>query len=159
MKHLILIGFMGSGKSSLASNLSRELLLPVFSTDLAISEQLQMSISDIFSHFGEEFFRAQESRIFAAIKQLEAVHIIDCGGGFGYYQEVNALGKVIFLDLEFEEILQRMNEDERSKRPLFGNEAKAKELFLQRREVYLAKADIRLKSLKDLKEQINALLP
>ena len=159
MKHCLLIGFMGSGKSSLALNLSKEFSLPIFSTDLAISRQLQMPISDIFSHFGEEFFRAQESRIFAIIKQLEAVHIIDCGGGFGYYQEVNALGKVIFLDLEFEEILQRMNKNERSKRPLFSDEAKAKELFLQRREVYLAKADIRLESLKDLKEQISALLP
>lgn len=145
MNHLVIIGFMGSGKSVFSSMLSRSFDLPVFSTDETILMQMQMPISKIFEVFGEDFFRKEEAKTFEKILQLNNPHIIDCGGGFGAYQEVEQLGRVIFLDLEFEGILERMSEQERVKRPLFASLSKARELFIQRREIYLRRAQIVLK--------------
>lgn len=152
MKHLVLIGFMGSGKSSLALKISQLYSIPVFSTDSAIIEEMGMSISDIFKDYGEKFFRLKENKIFAKIRNLSSLHIIDCGGGFGAYQNVTSLGKVIFLDLEFEEIMQRMSLRERFKRPLFDNLQSAYQLFLQRRKLYAQRAEIRFRSIEDLKD-------
>lgn len=145
MKHLVVIGFMGSGKSTFSSSLSCSLGLNVYSTDAMIAQQMQMPITKIFEVFGEDFFRTQETNLFKKIFQLTHRHIIDCGGGFGAYQEVDQLGKVIFLDLEFDEIVERMSHQEREKRPLFASLFKAKELFIQRRAIYLKKAQIILK--------------
>lgn len=145
MRHLVIIGFMGSGKSTLSSILASSLDLPIFSTDERIAQQMQMPIPKIFEIFGEDFFRLQEARIFKKMLWLDETHIVDCGGGFGAYQEVNQLGKVIFLDLEFGEILERMSKEEREKRPLFTSLSKAKELFVQRRAIYQKKAQIVLK--------------
>lgn len=145
MKHLVIIGFMGSGKTTFASTLAHHFSIPLISTDQMIEEQVEMPISKIFKTFGEEFFRLQESEVFKTILQLKDSHIIDCGGGFGINQEVQELGRVIFLDLEFDEIVQRMNEGERKKRPLFASLFKARELFIQRRAIYEMKSNLILK--------------
>lgn len=159
MKHLVIIGFMGSGKSAFSSVLAHRFSMPLISTDQIIEEQVRMPISEIFKTFGEEFFRLQESQVFRKVSQLRDPHIIDCGGGFGINQEVQELGRVIFLDLEFDEIVQRMNEEERKKRPLFSSFSKAKELFIQRRQIYEKKSTIILKRIdKNSLLQIQELL-
>lgn len=149
MRHLVIIGFMGSGKSTLSSRLSCSFGLPIYSTDEMITQHMQMPIAEIFKIFGEDVFRTQETEIFKRILQIDHPHIIDCGGGFGAYQKVEELGRVIFLDLEFDEILERMSEQERKKRPLFASLSKARELFIQRRAIYLKKAQLILNPLEE----------
>lgn len=149
MRHLVIIGFMGSGKSTLSSMLSCSFGLPIYSTDEMITQHMQMPIAEIFKIFGEDFFRTQETEIFKRILQIDHPHIIDCGGGFGAYQKVEELGRVIFLDLKFDEILERMSEQERKKRPLFASLSKARELFIQRRAIYLKKAQLILNPLEE----------
>lgn len=137
MKHLVLIGFMGSGKSTFSSILSQAFRLPVFSTDAEIIQDLQMPISQIFEVLGEDFFRKEEARVFEKILQLKHLHIIDCGGGFGFYQDVGRLGEVVFLDLSLDEIVQRLGQEEREKRPLFSSKQEVQRIFAERREGYL----------------------
>lgn len=149
--HLVLIGFMGSGKSTLAQRLASLFSLPIFSTDCRIENLMQMKIVDIFHQYGEEFFRAKEKEIFFEIANLSVPHIIDCGGGFGAYQDVEILGEVVFLDLPFDVISQRVIQDAVC-RPLFDD--RAKELYDLRAKTYSAKANVILRSDWEIEEWI-----
>lgn len=154
MTHIVLIGFMGSGKSTLASTLSLTFTLPIFSTDAVIENLNQMRIAKIFEIYGECFFRSQESKIFAQIQKLSKPHIIDCGGGFGIYQDVNSLGEVVFLDVEFDVIYSRLSILKNHNRPLFDHNVK--KLFYSRLEIYRAKADVILKTDQEVLEWITS---
>jgi shikimate kinase len=79
MKNIILIGFMGSGKSTVAKRLAEEFSLPLVEMDLRIEEKAEMSIPDIFSKFGEEKFRELESLVL--LESLENRGVIATGGG------------------------------------------------------------------------------
>lgn len=155
MKHVILIGFMGSGKSTLASLLSPRLNLPIFSTDLTIEKKIKMPISQIFKTFGEDFFRQEEDEVFFKIKALQTPYLIDCGGGFGAYQNVNELGVVVFLDIKINEIYKRLNVQEKAKRPLAHENLER--LFKTRHQIYHQKADVILKGSESLEEIIRIL--
>ncbi|WP_158654378.1 shikimate kinase [Helicobacter pametensis] len=137
---MVLIGFMGSGKSTLSMRLSLTLGIPLISTDKMIEEMMQRSIPEIFDGFGEEVFRLKESEVFTKLCSLQIPHIIDCGGGFGAYQDVKKLGEVVFLNFRLEEILARLDQDEYSKRPLL-HQSDLKELFHKRSKLYMQKAD------------------
>lgn len=147
MSHLVIIGFMGSGKSRLSSLISHRFGVPVFSTDDEIIKSMQMSIAEIFERFGEEFFRLKENEIFDQIASLSGSYVVDCGGGFGIYQEVKALGEVVFLDVEFEVILERMDATERKKRPLMARVSR--EMFDYRRAIYMEKANLTLQEVRE----------
>lgn len=134
MKHLVLVGFMASGKSTLASLLSLSLNLPIFSTDLWIEFQAQKSIAEIFSLYGESEFRLWEKRAYEEILRLQETHIIDCGGGFVLGNDVRELGRVYYLQVGLEEIQRRLqSKQEELKRPLAKN---IEELYFQRERVY-----------------------
>ncbi len=62
MQHLVLIGFMGSGKSSLAQELGLALKLEVLDTDMIISERVGLSVRGIFEELGEDNFRMFEKK-------------------------------------------------------------------------------------------------
>ena len=138
MKHLVLIGFMASGKSTLASSLSLSLSLPVFSSDVWIEKQCGMSIAKIFSLYGESEFREWEKRAFEKIVGLEESHIIDCGGGFVVQNDVRRLGRVYYLQVGLSEIERRLStKEESSKRPL---SKEIETLYAQRERLYQAQA-------------------
>lgn len=134
MKHLVLIGFMASGKSTLASLLSPLLNLPIFSTDDWISTQTQKSIPEIFSLYGEEGFRVWERKTFEAILELKQTHIIDCGGGFVLRNHPKDLGRVYYLKVPLKEIQKRLeNKEQRLVRPLAND---ISTLYSQREGIY-----------------------
>ncbi|WP_456480353.1 shikimate kinase [Nautilia sp.] len=142
-KNLILTGFMGSGKSTAGRILARELNTYFLDTDILIESFENRSIKEIFEKEGEESFRKMEKRCFEWIKCNVKNTIISVGGGFPVYiPEIKEAGKVIYLRVEFEEILKRMNEKEIEKRPLFHNIERAKELFKKRDKIYAELADI-----------------
>lgn len=79
-KNIVLIGFMGVGKSTVSKHLGQEFNRDVFSTDQWIQEQEKRSIEQIFKESGESYFREVEKRaVNEASRQKEL--IIDCGGG------------------------------------------------------------------------------
>lgn len=139
MKHLVLVGFMASGKSTLASLLSTSLKLPIFSSDTWIENQSGISIAEIFSFYGESEFREWERKAFNQAMSLGESHIIDCGGGFVLQNDVRGLGRVYYLQVELEEIQRRlMVREESSKRPL---SKQIKSLYEMREKIYQAQAD------------------
>ena len=81
MKHVILMGFMGCGKSTVGVRLSYKLQKAFLDTDNLIEKMEGMPISNIFDTYGEAYFREKETEVLAALKQEKADRIISLGGG------------------------------------------------------------------------------
>jgi shikimate kinase len=79
-KNIVLVGFMGCGKSKVSRNLQARLNLPRFSTDRIIEEREGRKIPVIFKNFGEAYFRRKEADVVREVARQEGA-IIDCGGG------------------------------------------------------------------------------
>ena len=158
---MILTGFMGSGKSTVGRELAKELNTYFLDTDILIENFEGMSINEIFKNFGEEKFRKMEKKCFEWIKKDVQNTVVSVGGGFPVFiPEIKEAGIVIYLKVTFDDILNRMNEEEIKKRPLFKNTNKAKELFEKRDEIYLKLADyvIENKNLKKTIQKIKGVL-
>ena len=80
MKNIILIGFMGSGKSTIGRKLSEKYGLKHIDTDWYIEKEQNMKISDIFSKKGEEYFRNLETELCEKFSK-ESGNVISTGGG------------------------------------------------------------------------------
>jgi len=142
LNNIILTGFMGSGKSTIGRILAKELNTYFLDTDSLIETFENKSISEIFNTQGEEKFREMERYCFNWIKKDVRNTIISVGGGFPIFiPEIKEAGIVIYLKVEFENILKRMNEEEIKKRPLFKDINKTKELFEKRNKIYEKLAD------------------
>ncbi len=142
--NIILIGFMGSGKSSVAAALSRKLKCRCIETDTAILERSgRKSIKEIFLLDGEMRFREMEMEI-AKKMSSESDAVISTGGGMVInkicidYLKRN--GKVIFLSTSFAEITRRLQGDDT--RPLFADREAAQKLFAFRKRLYKQYADV-----------------
>lgn len=145
---IVLIGMMGSGKSSLGVRLAEALELRFADADAEIEKAAQMSIADIFDHHGEAAFRDGERRV---IKRLlaETPQIIALGGGAFMDDDTRALIRdtalSIWLDVPLEELVARV-ERKPNKRPLLVGvdvPRKLAELMAARAPVY-AEADLRV---------------
>ncbi len=79
-KNIVLVGFMGAGKTSVSQRLAEILKRPLISTDCAIEQKEKRPVVEIFKNSGEEYFRRQEKKIVEELAQKENL-IIDCGGG------------------------------------------------------------------------------
>ncbi|RUM57026.1 MAG: shikimate kinase [Nautilia sp.] len=155
-KNIILIGFMGSGKSTIGRILVKKLEHSYFlDTDALIEHFENRKISDIFANEGEEYFRNAERRVFNWIKNDVKNAIISTGGGLPVFvPEIREAGIVIYLKVEFEDIVKRLNKEEIEKRPLFADLTKAKELFLLRDEIYMKLADYTIENI-DMDDTLN----
>lgn len=130
---------MGCGKSTTAKKLAKLTRLDVIDTDALIEEREKMSIKDIFVLKGEEYFRHLECKLRDELASKSGF-IISCGGGFANLEDLKKLGFVIFLDLNFYQIANRLKND--TKRPKFDNNAKA--LYDKRLPIYNAICDIKI---------------
>ena len=142
MKNIILIGMMGSGKTTVGQLLASRLKRTLVDTDALIEGREGMSIPEIFDAQGESYFRSVEAGVAQALSLRQDL-IIACGGGLPLQEApMSALkqsGVVIWLDRDPEEIFDR---EDMSSRPLARE---GREAFLaraaQRREVYERWAD------------------
>lgn len=141
---MILIGFMGCGKTTIAHELGKTLNKEVIDLDAVIPVIAGQTIPEIFAAEGEAAFREYE---FRALKEtLEKDVIIATGGGvvtYGKsYDVLNGLSgrPVFFLNAPFEDLYKRIQQDEN--RPL-GNQdiEKVRELYNSRLDKYSALAD------------------
>ncbi len=150
--NLVLIGFMGSGKSSVAKSLYQKTKKLILDSDKIIANNENLSIPEIFSSKGEDYFRKSSfnsSSVFKCEKDFcyfVSKNIQNCiiatGGGMPLFCDVKIMGKVFFLHLDFDNILSRLSKKEIQKRPLFENKNQALELYLKRLETYKSNADI-----------------
>lgn len=113
--NVVLVGFMGAGKSVVGKSLSQSLGMDLFDIDDLIEIRQNLSISKIFEAFGEEHFRNLERDTIAEISQLKNA-VISCGGGAVLYNSnINNLksnGKIFWLKAQPETIYQRIKDDE-----------------------------------------------
>ncbi|WP_267523739.1 shikimate kinase [Campylobacter sp. MG1] len=140
MKNIVLIGFMGCGKSTTAKKLAKLTKKQVIDTDKEIEKRCNKSIKEIFAEFGEEYFRKLECDLRDELATKSDL-IISCGGGFANLKDIKKMGFVVFLDLSFYKIAARLKND--TKRPLFDE--KAKLLYDKRMPLYNNSCDIKLK--------------
>jgi shikimate kinase len=147
MGNVILIGFMGCGKTTIGYKLSYRLRKAVIDTDKEIEKEEKRSISDIFAAEGEEYFREQETACLRKMTKTVNNQIISVGGGLPM-REINRellhqLGQVVYLRASAETIYQRVKND--TTRPLLqgGNpQEKIKNLLNERQTNYESAADI-----------------
>lgn len=155
MKSVYLIGFMGSGKTSVAQQLAAKLKMPLVDTDVVIEENNKISIPEIFSNYGERTFREFEHR--ALIEQPTEDTIISTGGGIvetkANTKWLERHGTVIYLETSWEEVVQRLKND--SSRPLWNNDQlNKKKLFERRASLYKDAASIIICTDKKTPEEI-----
>ena len=118
--NVILIGFMGSGKSTVGKALARELGMNYVDTDEYIEHSAGMTITDIFESKGEEEFRRMETEALSKLMEESTGCVISTGGGVPLRQEnVRVLkenGKIIYLTAANQVIYERIKDD--TDRPL-----------------------------------------
>ena len=146
-KHLILIGFMGSGKSTVGKELASRLKHTFVDTDKLIEEKQGCSIATIFKEQGEQAFRQMETELLKTFSQEEKPLLISTGGGLPLRQENGSLlkqmGVVIWLEVSKATVLERLQND--SNRPLLSSinrEDSIEALLNSRREQYQKLADL-----------------
>ena len=163
MNKIILIGFMSSGKTSVARILSIKKNIIHIDTDLEIEMRFSLKINEIFDKYGESFFREQESIILKKIENSNSNMIISTGGGTPIHssnmQKLNKIGKTIYLESSFEFLYKNLKRDKES-RPLYKihNKKELSKIYNERIKIYSnahLKINCRKKSISDISEEIS----
>ncbi len=143
--HIILIGFMGAGKTTVGRTLSGETGIPLFDTDLMIEERAGMRVSQIFESLGEEEFRRLETETVKSLAARREDWVVSTGGGLPLKEENRRLlrqaGTVVYLRVSPETVAERLKGD--TSRPLLlGEDAggRMRALLESRSPVYEAAA-------------------
>jgi len=147
MKNIILIGFMGVGKGSVAREVIKNSNYIALDTDDLIESMENKKIKKIFEDEGEAYFRKIEKDVSIWLEKSVKNTLISTGGGFYKVKNLKKIGTIVLLDSPFDAIIKRIKdhpnaEKKLKKRPLLSDLKKAKELYKQRRPEYLKLADI-----------------
>jgi shikimate kinase len=144
--NLVLIGFMGSGKSSVGRELARRLRYHFADTDALIRARYGKSIPEIFAEFGEEEFRQAETEVLEGLVG-SAEFVLATGGGIvtrpGNLALLRKLGRVVWLSANEETIWRRVSRN--PNRPLLQTEDPRQtihDLLLLRAPLYRSVADV-----------------
>lgn len=120
---IYLLGYMGCGKTSLASELSKQLKCACLDTDDMIESEEGIPITTIFKERGETYFRAMEKKILLNICERDNV-VVATGGGLPCDEDqielINATGKSFYICLNSKILTERLYE-EKSTRPLIAS--------------------------------------
>ena len=145
--NLVLLGMMGSGKSTIGLSLSKRLNTNFFDIDKIIEREHNMKINEIFEKKGEKFFRSLEEKITLSVLKSKN-SIISLGGGSWLNEkirkETNINNNVSFwLNWDTSIILERIKKN--NKRPLIKNlnDSEIVKLILKRSKIY-AKANYKI---------------
>jgi len=162
-KNLVLIGFMGTGKSTIGLRLAQRLGMEFVDMDREIEALNGMSVADLFKHYGEVRFRSEERLMAKKLGQREHI-VIATGGGTVITEENTAAlsenGILICLDAHPEDIFARVNR-KKGTRPLLKNDISLNDIkrLLQEREECYQCACIRVNtSDKDFDMVVNEII-
>lgn len=146
MSSVILVGYMGCGKSTVGKRLSFRLKKAFLDTDKQIELKQKCTINEIFDKQGEQYFRNLETEYLKSLLQEKSEYIIAVGGGLPLREEnrelLKQLGTVIYLKAEPETIYQRLKND--TTRPLLRSDnprEKIQNMIETRHPVYMSCAD------------------
>lgn len=147
MDNIVLIGYMGCGKTTVGIRLSYCLKIPLVDTDKLIEKSEDREISRIFAEDGEEAFRWMETDTLRRLLQEKTGKVISTGGGLPVREEnrrlLKLLGTVIYLKAEPETIYERVRGD--TKRPLLQCRdplTRIREMMAKRSRCYEDAADV-----------------
>ena len=145
-RHIYLIGFMGTGKSTVSRELQKMLRIEEIEMDEWIAQESGMSIPQIFEKFGEEEFRNRESQIVQKIAALPPA-IVSCGGGAVLRSEnvarMKESGMIVLLTATPQTVYERVRKNQN--RPVLKgnmNVSYISELMEKRRSCYEDACDV-----------------
>lgn len=146
--HIVITGFMASGKTSVARALAPRLKMSMTDLDEAICQRAQRSIAEIIEHHGEDYFRLLETSVLKEFLGDRKPNVVALGGGTWVEKRNRKLIALrgcttVWLDAPFELCWQRIKEAGPSERPLAGNYNQAFKLYVERHPTY-AQAMIRI---------------
>lgn len=157
-RNLILVGLMGAGKSSVGRLLASQLGIPFVDSDMEIERVSRMTISELFAAYGEEEFRALETRV---IKRLlkNGPRVVSTGGGAFINdrtrKHIKKGGLSVWLKADLEVLWDRVNK--RDTRPLLKTENPKQTLenLMNARYPVYAEAELTVLS-RDVRKEIMA---
>lgn len=161
--NIILIGFMGVGKGTVARALVKKSNMFAIDTDDLIESMENRKIKKIFEVEGEPYFRNLEKKTALWLEKSVSNTIISTGGGFYKQENINKIGKVVYLKSSFQGILDRINgstnaANKLKKRPLLQNIEEAEKLYNSRvkdyEKVSKLTIDVENKDIKDIVKEI-----
>lgn len=156
MTNYILIGFMGTGKTTIGRGLATYLFLPFVDLDEEIEEEIGISIPMIFSSYGEAFFRQIERENLQRILEREG-QVIATGGGTPLHKENRVLikerGLPILLYSSVPVILERMAQTDRPLLQVKDRKEEIERLLKEREEAYSI-ADLSIDTSKNTIQEI-----
>lgn len=145
MKNIVLMGFMGAGKTTVGKELAKAMNCEFLDTDEQIEKEQGCKISEIFSREGEEAFRNLETELLKRLQNRKEMFVLSIGGGMPVRAEnrelLRNLGEVVYLRTSKEEIIRRLSGD--TNRPLLqGGALEEKVTFLMnaREQIYIETA-------------------
>ena len=162
--NIVLIGFMGVGKGTVARAYAKRYGVFNIDTDDLIESSVNKEVKEIFASKGEAHFRKLEQRTAKWLRKSVKGTLISCGGGFYKVRKLHKIGTVVLLDASFEWIYDRLKnaknaESKLAKRPLFAEPDKAKALYEERKAAYRTVADtivhVEGKSMDEICEEIH----
>lgn len=122
MKKIVLVGYMGSGKTEIGKLLAKSIALPFFDLDFLIEKELQKTVSEIFLEKGEIYFRKIEHELLIQQIQKKESFVLSLGGGAPCYannhlvlQDENVVS--IYLKASVPTLVERISIN-KAKRPL-----------------------------------------
>lgn len=146
MQTVVLMGFMGAGKTTVGKCLAEKLSCEFLDTDECIEAAEGREISEIFASDGETVFRDMETELLKALKKRETPFVLSVGGGMPVREEnralLRSLGMIVYLKASKETIMKRVAGD--SSRPLLQGgalEEKITSLMQEREQIYMETAD------------------
>lgn len=162
MKRIILIGYMGAGKTTVGKSLAKELGLSFYDLDWYIESRMRKTVPQLFAERGEDGFRKIEHNMLHEVAEFEDV-VLSCGGGtpcfFDNMDYLNQQGQVVYLKAD-PEVLYKHLQMGKVERPLLKGKT-PEELItfirqqLEKRELFYTKAKYTLDvSLMDNYEKI-----
>ncbi len=111
MKNVMLIGYMGAGKTTVGKALAKKLQMQFYDLDWYIEERFRQKISDLFAQKGEDGFRLIEQKMLHEVAEFENV-VLALGGGtpcfFDNMDYLNRCGTTIFLDASPQTVVQHL---------------------------------------------------
>ena len=147
MRNIVLIGFMGCGKTTLGRFISTNKGYKFVDTDDIIVEKQGRSINDIFAMEGEAYFRQLETDTIKEMLGSVSDTVISVGGGLPVREEnqglLRELGLCVYLRTSKEELVRRLKDD--TSRPLLAGgdiEKKIEELMSKRKDIYESTAEL-----------------
>ncbi|KQQ55280.1 MULTISPECIES: shikimate kinase [Rhizobium/Agrobacterium group] len=155
-RNLVFVGLMGAGKSAIGRLVAQQLKIPFVDTDVEIERVSRMTISELFTAYGEDEFRALEMRVIKRLLRAGPKVVSTGGGAFvneATRRQIKRSGVSIWLKADLDVLWERVNK--RDHRPLLKTENPKATLLglMERRYPIYGEADITIES-RDVRKEI-----